>query len=212
MLAATLRPALSLLLSGLLLCGQLPAQSGSSGGKPAQDPFAVVKPDPKLAKKLSELAAKAEAAGNDEGALRAYEEAARYAPFDVTIVSKGAALRSKLVRAHVDNAERLALDGNFQGATLELGAALSIDPSNTIVEERLRQLQARGDDKEELPREEAPTGLPVLHPQKVTRSFDLRGDVRSKSRPPMASRPALIPIYPRAMRACTLKTSISIPP
>jgi len=43
---------------------------------------------PKLAKKLVELAAKAEAAGDDEAALRAYEEAARYAPFDVTIVSK----------------------------------------------------------------------------------------------------------------------------
>jgi Flp pilus assembly secretin CpaC/uncharacterized protein YjdB len=179
MLAATLRPALSLLLSGLLLCGQLPAQSGASGGKPAQDPFAVVKPDPKLAKKLAELAAKAEAAGDEEGALRAYEEAARYAPFDVTMVSKGAALRSKLVRAHVDNAERLALDGNFHGATLELGSALSIDPSNTIIEERLRQLQARGDDKEELQPEEPPTGLPVLQPQKVTPSFNLRGDVRS---------------------------------
>ena len=179
MLAATLRPALSLLLSGLLLCAQLPAQTGASGGKLAQDPFAIVKPDPKLAKKLAELAAKAEAAGNDEGALRAYEEAARYAPFDVTIVSKAAALRSKLVRAHVDNAERLGLDGNFQAATLELGAALSIDPSNTIVEERLRQLQARGDEKEELQREEPPAGLPVLQPQKVTRSFNLRGDLRS---------------------------------
>ena len=179
MLAATLRPALSLLLSGLLVCGQLPAQTGSSGGKPAQDPFAIVKPDPKLAKKLAELAAKAEAAGDEEGALRGYEEAARYAPFDVTIVSKAAALRSKLVRAHVDNAERLGLDGNFQAATLELGAALSIDPSNTIVEERLRQLEARGDEKEELQREEPATGLPVLQPQKVTRSFNLRGDVRS---------------------------------
>jgi tetratricopeptide (TPR) repeat protein len=211
MLAATLRPGLSLLLSGLLLCGQLPAQSGSSAGQPAQDPFAIMKPDPKLAKKLVELAAKAEAAGDDEAALRAYEEAARYAPFDVTIVSKGAALRSKLVRAHVDNAERLALDENFQAATMELGAALHIDPGNTIVEERLRQFQARGNEKEELQREEPPTGLPVLQPQKATRSFNLRGDVR-KSRPPMASRPASTPIYPRATSACAWKTPISIPP
>ena len=179
MLAATVRPALSLFLSGLLLCGQLPAQSSSPGGTPAQDPFAVVTPDPKLGKKLAELAAKAEAAGDEEGALRAYEEAARYAPFDVTLVSKGVALRSKLVRAHVDNAERLALDGRFQEATLELGVALSIDPSNTIVEERLRQFRARGEEKEEVQREEPATGLPVLQPQKVTRSFSLHGDVRS---------------------------------
>ena len=179
MLAGTFRAPLSLLLAGLLLCPQLPAQSGASAGNPAQDPFAVVKPNPKLAKKLTEQAAKAEAAGDEEGALWAYEEAARYAPMDVTIVSKGAALRSKLVRAHVDNAERLAVEGNFQGAALELASALSIDPKNTIVEERMRQFQARSDAKEERQRVEPPTGLPVLQPEKVTRSFNVRSDVRS---------------------------------
>lgn len=179
MLAGTFRAPLSVLLAGLLLCPQMPAQSGSTPGNPAQDPFASVKPNPKLAKKLAEQAAKAAAAGDEEGALRAYEEAARYAPMDVTLVGKGAALRSKLVRAHVDNAERLAVEGNFQGATLELASALSIDPKNTIVEERLRQFQARSEAKEELQRSEPPTGLPVLQPEKVTRSFNVRSDVRS---------------------------------
>jgi hypothetical protein len=179
MLAGTFRAPLSLLLAGLLLCPQLPAQSGAPAGNAAQDPFATVKPNPKVAKKLTEQAAKAEAAGDEEGALWAYEEAARYAPMDVTVVGKGAALRSKLVRAHVDNAERLAVEGNFQGAALELASALSIDPKNTIVEERLRQFQARSDAKEELQRAEPPTGLTVLHPEKVTRSFNVRSDVRS---------------------------------
>lgn len=179
MLADTFRAPLSLLLAGLLLCPQMPAQSGASAGNPAQDPFAVVKPNPKVAKKLAEHAAKAEAAGDEEEALAAYEEAAHYAPMDVTIVGKGAALRSRLVRAHVDNAERLAVEGNFQGAALELASALSIDPKNTIVEERLRQFQARGEAKEELQRVEPPMGLAVLEPEKVTRSFNVRSDVRS---------------------------------
>src|SRR5271157_4026109 len=131
------RPLLALLLSWLLACPPLPAQ-GRQTVSGSDDPHALVKPDPKRAKKLVELGTSEEEAGAYGEALAAYDEAARYAPFDVTIVSKAASLRSKLVRAYVDNAERLALDGNFHGATLELGAALSIDPSNTIAEERLR--------------------------------------------------------------------------
>jgi type II secretory pathway component GspD/PulD (secretin)/uncharacterized protein YjdB len=179
MLAGTFRAALSLLLAGALLCAQVPSQTGALPGNPAQDPFEAVKPNPKIAKKLAAYGAKAEAAGDEEDALSAYEEAARYAPMDVTIVNKAVTLRSNLVRAHVDNAERLAVEGNFQGATLELASALSIDPKNTIVEERLRQFKARGEEKEESRRIEPPTGLPILQPEKVTRSFDARSDVRS---------------------------------
>jgi type II secretory pathway component GspD/PulD (secretin) len=138
-----------------------------------------VKPDPKLAKKFAEQGAKLEAGGRYEEALAAYQEAARYAPFDVTIVSKGVALRSKLVRGYVDSAERLALDGNYEGATLQLAAALRIDPGNTIVEERLHQLQAQNEVKKEVVREEPPIGLPKLEPLKATRSFNLQTDVRS---------------------------------
>ncbi len=179
MLAGTLRAALSVLLAGLLLCAQIPAQTGTPAANPVQDPFTLVKPNPKIAKKLAGYGAKAEAAGDEEDALRAYEEAARYAPMDVTIVSKAVALRSKLVRAHVENAERLAVEGNFQGATLELASALSIDPKNPIVEERLRQFKSRNEEREELRRIEPPIGLPILQPEKITRSFDVRSDVRS---------------------------------
>jgi len=108
----------------------------------------------------------------------------------------------------VDNAERLALDENFQAALWNL-APLCISTRNTIVEERLRQFQARGNEKEELQREEPPTGLPVLQPQKATRSFNLRAmsaALTSKSRPPMASRPASTPIY-RAQRQLALENA-----
>ncbi len=179
MLAGTFRATFLLLFAGLLLCPFMLAQSGAPPGNPEQDPFALVKPNPKVAKKLAAYAAKAEAAGAEEDALAAYEQAARYAPMDVTLVGKAAALRSKLVRTHVDNAERLAVEGNFQGATLELASALSIDPKNPIVEERLRQFKSEDDTKKELLQVESPIGLPILQPEKVTHSFNVRSDVRS---------------------------------
>ena len=103
------------------------AQSRPQNVPSTLDSRAIVKPDPKRAKKLLELGEKEEAEGSLLDALRAYEEAARYAPFDVNIVSKGVALRSKLVRNYVENAERLALQSELDGATEQLAAALQID-------------------------------------------------------------------------------------
>src|ERR1700687_4928438 len=116
------QPLLALLLAWLLACPQPPAL-GAQKASATADSHALVKPDPQRAKKLADMGGKEETAGAYEEALAAYEEAARYAPFDVTIVSKGAALRSKLVRGYVESAERLTLDGNFQGATEQLALA-----------------------------------------------------------------------------------------
>jgi len=178
MRANLLRPSLSLLLSWSLICSLLPAQNVTPAKQTPFDPQGLVKPDPKKAKKLSEQGAKAEAAGNYEQALALYEEAARYAPFDITIVSKSVTLRSRLVRGYVDAAERLALDADYEGAVLQLAAALHIDAGNTIVQERLKQLQAQGQAKKEVVREEPPIGLPKIEPLKVSRSFNLRADAR----------------------------------
>ena len=111
----------------------------------SQSQATAVHPDSKRAQKAAERGDKAAAAGRFEEALAAYEEAARYAPQDAAIIERGAALRSKLVRAYVEAAERDALAGLLTEATEELGAALRIDPGNTIVEERLGQLTAMED-------------------------------------------------------------------
>ncbi len=147
------------------------------------DGGSLVKPDAKTAKKYADQGAKMEAAGDYEGALAVYEEAARYAPFDVIIVSKGVALRSRLVRDYVNMAERMAVERNMTGATEALLLALRIDPGNTILAERLRQMESMQGDRRErgngLPPEEPPEGLPVLTPDKTTHSFNLRAvDVR----------------------------------
>jgi len=70
-----------------------------------------VHPDPKRAQKLLSGAAKRKRQGDSRKALAAYEEAARYAPQDASIVEQGVSLRSRLVRAQVEAAERDALAG-----------------------------------------------------------------------------------------------------
>jgi hypothetical protein len=137
-----------------------------------------VHPDLKRARKAAEQGGKAEAAGRLGEALAAYEEAARYAPQDANIVGRAASLRSKLVRAHVDAAERDALAGYFDQATDELAAALVIDPGNTIVAERLGQLKSM--EEEQAPRAASEiSGLPHLKPQTGKRNIDLRGDTKT---------------------------------
>src|SRR6266849_5035009 len=173
MLMRTFRPGTALLLS-TLLCAQLPAQAPS----PSQLQSTAVHPDLKRAHKAAELGDKAVAAGRLDEALEAYQEAARYAPQDAAIVEKAAALRSRLVRSLVEAAERDALAGQMTQATEELGAAIEIDPGNTIVQERLAQFKSMEDEPGAKP---APpiSGLPRLQPQAGKKNLNLRGDTKA---------------------------------
>src|SRR5713226_6274179 len=172
MLMRTFRPNAALLLS-LLLCGQ--AQSQATPSTPLQG--TAVRPDPKRAQKAAEKGDKAEAAGQFDEALADFEEAAHYAPQDASIIARGAALRSKLVRAYAEAAERDALAGRLTEATDDLGAALRIDPSNKVVGERLAQLKAMDDGLRAKP-PSGISGLPRLHPQAGKRNLNLRGDTK----------------------------------
>ncbi len=172
-------PITSLFLSTALLCQSLSAQTPQNPVPVQGQERNFVKPDPKRAKKLFEQASKEEAAGDYLAALSDYEDAARYAPFDVNIVSKGVALRSRLLREHVDAAERMAIQGNMDGATLQLAAALEIDPGNPAVLERLQQMSSMSNATQVSARLEPPAGLPQLAPAKVTRSFNFQGDLKS---------------------------------
>jgi type II secretory pathway component GspD/PulD (secretin) len=169
----------ALLLSWALVCPALPGQDPQSPNAKRDAERSFVKPDPKRAKKLVEQADTEEAAGDHIRALSDYEEAARYAPFDVTIAGKGTALRSRLLRERLDGAERMAVEGNIDGATQELAAALEIDPGNPAIIERLQQI---GSMKESLTgerRAEPPIGLPQIVPLKINKSFNLQTDVKA---------------------------------
>jgi Bacterial type II and III secretion system protein/FG-GAP-like repeat len=134
--------------------------------------------DLKRAQKAAERGDQAEAGGRIEDALLYYQEAALYAPRDARYVEKEAALRSKIVRSHVDAAERAALEGHLEKATEELRKALHIDPGNTVVAERLTQMNSMEDEppnKAQL----AMTGLAKLQPKSGKQNLDLRGETRA---------------------------------
>lgn len=179
MRASLLKIALAALALPLLCGGPALAQRDPNDSVRRDEQRALTKPDAKKAKKLAELAAKDEAAGDYLAALDEYTEAARYAPLDVNIVAKGAALRSRLVREHVDNAEKLAVEGNLDGATLQMAAALEIDPGNPAVLERLQQMELLKKSERPQDRDLPPEGLMKVFPDKVTRTFHIRGDLQS---------------------------------
>jgi Flp pilus assembly secretin CpaC len=169
----------ALFLSWTLVCQALPAQGPQTPDAKRDAQHSFEKPDPKRAKKLLEQAAKEEAAGDYVRALSDYEEAAHFAPFDVTIVGKGAALRSRLLREHLDGAERLAVEGNIDGAAEQLAAALAIDPGNPAILERLQQIGSMKESPTGEWRPDPAEGLPQVAPSKANRSFNLQTDVKS---------------------------------
>jgi hypothetical protein len=178
-----LRQAVSLLCSLLLFSSQAPAQEP---GTPPQKPLlkqlqiqAMLHPDPKRAQRAAERGDKAVAQGRVEEALADYDDAAHYAPQDAAIVGRAAALRSKLVREHVDTAERQALAGDLDHAQEELRLALGVDPDNTIVAERLAQMHAMEEDEPQSKSETQFAGVPRLQPKGGKQSFTLQGNTRT---------------------------------
>src|SRR5258708_29524681 len=168
------RQAASLVLS-LLLCVSTSAQQPQL---PSATPNAIVRPDVKRAQKLVERGEKPEADGRFDEALLAYDEAALLAPQNLALFGRGAALRSRLIREHVDKAEQLALAGKLPQAKEELNVAMRIDPTNNVVAERYAQMESMREDEPPLPTTEI-AGLPRLKPQPGRHSFDLRGETRS---------------------------------
>jgi len=172
------RSLLACLLTWLLACAPVPAQSPQNPTG-SEDSRATVKPDAKRAKKLMELGEQQEKAGAYEQALANYDEAIRYSPFDVTLVGKAAALRSKLVQDYIDNAEKLTVQGHFLEASEQIAAALSIDPTNETLLERLKQVDSMHEATKGTSPEEPPEGLPQLTPEKGPKSFRLQTDLHS---------------------------------
>jgi tetratricopeptide (TPR) repeat protein len=181
------RQALSILLALLMCCApsvaqaQSPAQTQPSPPQaaPQEDKFELTPhPNPKYAKKISELGDKALAEGHLDEALNYFEQAARYAPQDTALIERIASLRSKLVREHVEAAERDALAGHADVATEELAKALLIDPGNTIVAERMIQMKAMNDEPLAAPDQKI-DGIPELKPHAGKQNINLRGDSKA---------------------------------
>lgn len=173
-----LRTAAALLLTATM-SGPSDILAQSQEDKTAKQP-ATARLDPKRAQKALREGESAEERGGLVEALAAYDRAVRLNPADAAALAHDAALRSQLVHARVDEAERLAAAGEVEQASRELRAALRLDPGNPYVSERLSQIS-------EMPRLPLPgpasepqlAGIPRLRPQSGKRNFALRGDVRT---------------------------------
>jgi tetratricopeptide (TPR) repeat protein len=172
----TLRQALALTLLSVLMFSQV--SFARSQAPSLEAPTERGRPDPKRARKAAEQGEKAEAAGHFADALAAYEEAARYAPREIAFAERAAGLRSKLVSSYADAAERDAIAGRLEQATVDLAAALAIDPSNPEVLERLRQIKTMADETKPKAIPEIPD-MPRLKPQTGKHNLDLRGDTKT---------------------------------
>lgn len=134
--------------------------------------------DPKQAKSAFERGLTAEKKADWLAAFAAYSEAVRDDSTSREYLLRREIARGKIVSEEVDRAERDALMNNMTEARHELHAALMLDPSDTIVRERLSQLAPSSlDVLQKLMRE--PAGVVRLSPQPGTRSFDFRGDTSS---------------------------------
>jgi len=180
-----LRQTTAVLLAALISCApSFPQSSRQSQAAPPQtapneDQLRMTpSPNPKYAKKISELADKALAEGRFDEALDYYQQAARFAPQDTALIERIAAMRSKLVRDHVDAAERDALSGHADVAVEELAKALLIDPGDTIVAERMKQMKAMNDGPVQKT-DSTIEGLPELKPRPGKQNLDLRGDIKA---------------------------------
>src|ERR1700686_4432284 len=186
MICVTQRVLSSIFLSALLLAAQSGAAEPAWGAarnweqeeaRPSKGDVRL-HVDLKRAQKAAEHGDQAEAAGHIEEALLYYQEATYYAPREARYIAKEAALRSKLVRSHVEVAERAAIEGRMEKATEERRKALHVDPGNTIVAERLTQMNSMEDEPPTNAQLEM-TGLPKLQPQSDKQDLDLRGETKS---------------------------------
>ncbi len=156
------------------------AQGPSQSAIPVADgpiPAPPVKPDAGKAKRAYEQGVRAEDQQDWETAYTAFTDAENFAPDEKTYQLRRAIARSHLVQAHVDAAERYAISGRLDQARKELVAANYLDPANTVVRERLRELLA--DEPQKVQEfEPEPGGEVHLSSATGTRTFDFRGDTQ----------------------------------
>jgi hypothetical protein len=152
----------------------LQAQSSQA----AQQSAPPAKPDPKRAKEAYQQGVRAEKVQDWEAAYAAYSDAVNWAPNDRTYFLRREIAKSGLVQTRVDAAEKEAISGRLDVARRELLSASYLDPTNTVVRERLRELLAAEPGQIEQITEPELGGEVHLEYQPGTRSFDYRGDTQ----------------------------------
>lgn len=135
-------------------------------------------PNAKAAQKAYARGLKAEKNQDWTTAFAAYSEAFRQDPANREYFLKREIARGKVVGEKVDHAERDALLGEMSQARRELQFALTLDPGDQIIRERLAQLTPSSmETLRKLMLQ--PASAVRMTPLPGSRSFDFRGDTES---------------------------------
>jgi hypothetical protein len=146
---------------------------------PSQNvPAPVSKADAKKAKTAYQQGIRAEQKQDWDTAYAAYSDAANWAPTEREYLLHREIAKSRLVQTKMDAAERDAVSGRLDTARRELSEASLIDPSNTIVRERLAELLAAEPGQAPKIAEPDLAGEVHLAFQPGQHNFDYRGDTQ----------------------------------
>lgn len=143
---------------------------------PATYLIPTVKPDPKRAKEAYEQGVRAEKQRDWDSAFNSYSDAVNFAPENHDYLFRREMVRSRLVQARVDEAEREAVAGHIDKAQQQLLAASHLDPTNKTVRERLSELSSPGAAQIVDTTEPELAGEVHLDYRPGQQTFDYRGD------------------------------------
>jgi hypothetical protein len=138
----------------------------------------ISKSDAKKAKTAYQQGIRAEQQQDWDSAYAAYSDAANWAPAEREYLLRREIAKSRLVQTKMDAAERDAVSGRLEAARKELADAGLMDPSNTVVRERLSELLAAEPGHAREIAEPDLGGEVHLAFQSGKRSFDYRGDTQ----------------------------------
>jgi general secretion pathway protein D len=141
---------------------------------------AVSKEDKKMAEKEFKNAQDLQRAGKPDDALLAVMKAEELTPGNVEFMTMGEMLRQQIVDQHVQAGNHLAAAGDPSGAAQRFRTALSIDPQNAYVAQRLHDVAPPDGDSEHKHVLELLASVDQinLQPAAGRKSFHLQGDTR----------------------------------
>jgi hypothetical protein len=140
----------------------------------------VSKKDRRAAEQEFKRALELEKAGRLDEAFQAASSAAELVPGNPEYVTARELLRQRMVSAHLERGNRLAGTGDTAAAAAQFRDALAIDPENTYVVQRLRDVSTLNDPFEkQVVQLLASVDQIDLEPKTGAASFHVRGDARA---------------------------------
>jgi hypothetical protein len=156
------------------------ACAAADGPKSVASPPGISKEDKKNAEKEFKNAQELQREGKPDDALVAVLKAQELMPGNVEFMTMGEMLRQQIVGEHVEAGNHLAAAGDPVGAAQRFRLALSIDPQNAYVAQRLHDVAPPDGDSEHkhVLQLLASVDQINLQPQPGRKNFHLQGDTR----------------------------------